>query len=143
MNVIFAKVTDEKNQIVKTLRNQTTKVCVLKDNCSVVNPVLTLAYDSNILTKNYCYIAEFGRYYYITDITFANKTLIVSLHCDVLMSYRDDILSSVGHITRTTNRSNKYLPDSFITNTAQVDRQYRKLGTGFTTANTYVLTIAG
>lgn len=58
----------------------------------VVNPVLIIDGPLNS-NANYCYVGEpLFRYYFITalDYTIANK-VVVSLHCDVLMTYRESI----------------------------------------------------
>ena len=39
---------------------------VLKEGCSVENPILVLT--GNNFTYNYAYISDFGRYYFVTDI---------------------------------------------------------------------------
>ena len=58
----------------------------------VVNPVLII--DGPLSSNaNYCYVGEpLNRYYFITalDYTIANK-VVISLHCDVLMTYRERI----------------------------------------------------
>lgn len=63
----------------------------LKIDNSILQPVLIL---KNYSKGNYCYIKEFERYYYITDIKLLNGGLYqLQLDIDVLMTYKDVILT--------------------------------------------------
>ena len=64
----------------------------LKIDNSILQPVLIL---KNYSKGNYCYIKEFKRYYYITDIKLLNGGLYqLQLDIDVLMTYKDVILTN-------------------------------------------------
>lgn len=65
----------------------------LKDNCSIVNPALVInaPLSQNVQTYNYCYIAEFRRYYYVTDWIWDMGVWICELQVDVLASFRLEI----------------------------------------------------
>lgn len=64
----------------------------LKIDNSILQPVLIL---KNYSKGNYCYIKEFERYYYITDIKLLNGGLYqLQLDIDVLMTYKDVILTN-------------------------------------------------
>lgn len=83
----------EKNAIYKTLQNITELQGTLKDECSVINPVFMIEH-TNPSSYNYCFIPEFNRYYYITDIVSVRNNLWrVSCSVDVLMSYQTQILN--------------------------------------------------
>ena len=61
----------------------------LKKDNSILQPVLIL---KNYSSGNYCYIKEFKRYYYITDIKLLTGGLYqLQLEVDVLMTYKDVI----------------------------------------------------
>ena len=63
----------------------------LKQDNSILQPVLIL---KNYSSGNYCYIKEFKRYYYITDIKLLTGGLYqLQLDVDVLMSYKDVIMT--------------------------------------------------
>ena len=64
----------------------------LKNDNSILQPVLIL---KNYSSGNYCYIDQFKRYYYITDIKLLTGGLYqLQLEVDVLMTYRDIIMSN-------------------------------------------------
>ena len=67
-----------------------------------------LKYD-DLINFNYMYIDKFKRYYFIEDVeVFPNKIYKLALKCDVLMSFKDDILNSYGNITSQTNYNDYY-----------------------------------
>ena len=62
----------------------------LKMDNSILQPILIL---KNYSMGNYCYIKEFKRYYYITDIKMLTGGLYqLQLDIDVLMSYKNEIM---------------------------------------------------
>lgn len=63
----------------------------LKSENSILQPILIV---KNYNKGNYCFIKEFKRYYYITDIKLLKGGLYqLQLEIDVLMSYKDAIMS--------------------------------------------------
>lgn len=84
---------------------------VLRESSSVVNPIITIEFIGTP-DFNYVYIPEFMRYYYVTDIvSVGNKLWQISLHTDVLMSYKNGILASRAFIERSESYSNPMLID--------------------------------
>ena len=64
----------------------------LKIDNSILQPVLIL---KNYSQGNYCYIKEFKRFYYITDIKLLTGGLYqLQLDVDVLMTYKDVIMNN-------------------------------------------------
>lgn len=49
---------------------------------------------------NYCYCKTFGKYYYISDISYEKSIYYISCTCDYLASYKTEILSNVCYIDR-------------------------------------------
>lgn len=88
MKVILYYNASEVNKINKSLNYENEFEGTLRDDTSIVNPVIIM----NITdpTKfNYCYIPEFGRYYFINDIvSVKNKLWRLSLNVDVLESFK-------------------------------------------------------
>ena len=68
MEVNLYENTSENYRLNKDITLKITESCVLKDDCSVENPVIVLKTGTNISGYNYMYIPDFGRYYYIGDI---------------------------------------------------------------------------
>lgn len=74
----------------------------IKDDTSILNPVLDIAYNSshNIFTKNYVYIPEFSRYYFIDNIVVSENRVFIHCRVDVLKSYENDIMAIKAFVMR-------------------------------------------
>lgn len=106
------KTNSENNRVVKTLTDEKQLSGELRNQTSVLNPSIRIESADNISTYNYAYISEFGRYYYITDIVSVRTNCwVVSLRCDVLMSYKDEIKTITGVVVRQESNPNKLLVD--------------------------------
>lgn len=91
---------DSNNTIGKTLTDEQTFDITFKDAFDILNPVILLKSSTPIL-KNYAYLPELERYYFITSIQVQpNKIYRLMLECDVLESFKTDILASKGLVTR-------------------------------------------
>ena len=102
------------NKIVTIVADYTGAVA--RVNVSVENPVLILEESvANIMSANYCFIAEFHRYYFITDKTSdVNGVWTISLKVDVLESFKNEIFHLKGIVQRQKNNYDMYLPDNKI-----------------------------
>lgn len=116
-------------------------ICTIKDNLDVLNPVLELDFNSSILSKNYMYIPDLGRYYFITSIEIINHVIIVRGHVDVLKTYNTQIRSGKCTATRS-NKKNLTIPDTMVISLPTEKIQYRKIS-GEITGGTYVLILGG
>lgn len=122
MTVTFFR-TDSDNRVLrKSLTSRGAKTATPYESCSVLNPSLILAYDATVAADaNYMYISDFGRYYYLNDITLApGNRMIVTGDVDVLMSYVDSISALTVNAERSESERNQYIPDNTYgyTNTA-------------------------
>ena len=92
MNIILYDNKSPKNKIGKTLVNANNITGTLRGETSTSNIQLML----NIVDLNpynYMYIADFGKYYFITNIISVRTGLwLVSASIDVLESYKNEIL---------------------------------------------------
>lgn len=112
MQVVFYNNSSGNEHVTKSLTEVATFDVELKDSCSIQNPVLLLS--GKYLNANYCYIADFGRYYYIDDITQIRRNLWqYTLRCDVLMSFAEQIKANVAILKRTADKNyiNMEIPD--------------------------------
>lgn len=110
----FFNFSKEENSTARPTGAGATFNCRLLDNCSVMNPVLSLNVGiSSFPDYNYCYIPSFRRYYWITDISFNASLLIVYLSVDVLATYKDTIGNETLYITRSAYDKDGYIADSF------------------------------
>lgn len=93
MEIVIGTIADEKNKLNKTFNNQRTYRGNLRQEASITNPQIIIEAE-NLSLFNYMYIPQFGRYYYITDIvSIRNNLWSVFGKVDVLMSFKDGILS--------------------------------------------------
>lgn len=93
---------------------------LLKESTSIIKPVFKIntgqngmASASELFGYNYCYCAEFRRYYYITDIV-SETAVVFYIHCevDVLATFRDDILNTRAFVMYSQSTYNMLLNDS-------------------------------
>ena len=99
-------------KIGKSLSSGSDFTCELKDDTSILNPKIKIYSTSNLSGFNYMYISEFGRYYYINDISSPrNNEWDISAHVDVLETYKDAILTNSAVIRRQESQYNLYLDD--------------------------------
>lgn len=100
------------------LNKQVTQVDILtgtfRDSVDILSPVVRIEY-SNPVGFDYVYISEFGRYYYVEDITIV-RTGILDLHLsiDVLESHKAAILANTAILDKQENKYNLYLNDDSI-----------------------------
>lgn len=97
MIIFLHKTTSERNKIIKEFNSNDSLTLsgYLRSECSVLQPVIVIEMAGNSITQyNYCYIPEFGRYYFINNIE-SVRTNVWRIHCnvDVLMSYSQQILN--------------------------------------------------
>ena len=106
---------------------------VARTNLSIENPVLILEESvSNIADANYCYISEFGRYYYIVDKTAdVNGLWTIACKVDVLESFKNDIFNLKGIVQRQKDNYDMYLTDPKIPVGARKTIAVRKFGNVF------------
>ncbi len=138
------KTNSENNRVVKTLTDEKQLSGELRNQTSVLNPSIRIESADNISTYNYAYISEFGRYYYITDIVSVRTNCwVVSLRCDVLMSYKDEIKTITGVVVRQESNPNKLLVDRLerIQSDKEIDILYYP--DAFSKNLQYVLVTAG
>lgn len=93
MDIILYSTASEKERVIKTLSNALTLVGTLRNESSIINPSFIIEH-SNPSTYNYCYISDFGRYYFINNITVVRNNLWrIDCNVDVLMSFSTEILN--------------------------------------------------
>lgn len=139
------KTASENNRVVKTLTDEKQLSGELRNQTSVLNPSIRIESADNISTYNYAYISEFGRYYYITDIVSVRTNCwTVSLRCDVLMSYKDEIqgLNVILNNTQETGLSN-YIASPNWVNLVKTKTDIKVFPSGLSEQGEFILITAG
>ena len=123
-NIVFYQNQSENITVNKTLLTVVTLSGVLRNGTSIVDPVIMINGSLSDVSSvpgfakiNYAYIQEFGRYYYVRNIESVNNSCVaVSMHVDVLMSFKDEIKANKGIVSRAENASqfNLYLNDGSL-----------------------------
>ena len=82
------------------------------------------------LDCNYAYIEDLKRYYFIIDIQpFTDKLWVIDLKCDVLMSFKENILSLKAYIERNEFDYNLDLVDEFLNYKQNLDVTFEEFAT--------------
>ena len=120
----------------------------LREECSLIAPSITFRY-SDVPSFNYVYIPIFKRFYFVTGITSVAQNLWrMSLSCDVLMTWREEIGELTAIIARQENSFNPLLIDSELPAQANQNITVTEFPAGgFNTADAiaypFVLTVVG
>ena len=139
------KTASENNRVVKVLTDEKQLSGELRNQTSVLNPTIRIESADNISGYNYCYISEFGRYYYITDIVSVRTNCwVVSLRCDVLMSYKDEIQSMnvILNNTQETGLSNYLVSPNWV-NLVKTKTDIKVFPSGLSEQGEFILITAG
>ena len=141
MNILLYKTTNANNDLNKTISDKVELVGALREASSIIAPSILI--QSNPIGYNYAYIPEFGRYYYIKNITaFRKGAYIIDLKCDVLMSFKDEILNMSGIVSRLTDGDN-YANRDIKTKCLETHRRLDFPETPFTRNGSYILISKG
>lgn len=93
------KVTNQTNELTKTLNNAVVVEGVFRGEVDSIDVIVEI--ESNTYDFNYVHIPSLNKYYFLDNITHVNAKIVrLYLHCDVLMTYKTDILASYGLITK-------------------------------------------
>lgn len=142
----------EPNKINKTITEITTLNGYMRNDTSITNPSILIENDSFISSgaarSNYAFIPEFERYYYIVDATTVQSNLwMLSLKCDVLMSFKTGILSSIAIIEQTSEigieRVNNYVSNDVYNRIVKDKTDIIQFDSGFSDTPYYILITAG
>lgn len=134
----------DKRTVNKTLTNEGSLAgATIIDDTTILNPRLKVRDNGIIMVQyNYCYIADFKRYYYITNITVSNGYIIIDCKVDVLMSYANEIKACNAVIKRQQSLCNYYLDDPLYQSYEYSRIQVKTFNNVFNNYN-FVLTVSG
>ena len=118
----------DKNVVSKSLTAKGTVTGTLREDCSIIDPVIKIEgiSGSDLPYLNYLEVVEFGRYYYITDIVLTGKLYECHCHIDVLETYKDQIKVLPAVIARQESQNNVMLTDGLIKTYANPEIEIRR-----------------
>ena len=145
-NVTFYTLDKRENSTKQPGGTGSTYSCSLKDGCSILEPIIKLnaGISVNLSAYNYCYIANFARYYWITDITLDRGFVYVACKFDSLASWKSEIGNTDLYVLRSSNTYNGDIIDGMYATKADYIFQESN-GTGAVTwwdtssAGTYIV----
>lgn len=123
--------------------------CQIAEDCTIENPrlILQLGSDIDISKVNYCYISNFGRYYFLRPGIISGDEMEVIGDTDVLMSFYASFSNSSCVAERSTSNYNPELPDEMLPFKSQPKIIYRKLASAAFTpganSGSYILCVGG
>lgn len=130
----------QENKLNKVLTNKGTRTILFLNSVNFLRPTITVK--TLPADTNYCYIESLGRYYFIEDVrNLKNELFELSLKCDVLMTYKNDIEQSKAIITESTNEINANNVDYIAEK--NIDVNEIDLDNPFTDTSDVLITIVG
>ena len=138
--IYVGKIAKRKNSTLQPTLNASFDV-LLKTPTSLHTPTFTISAAS----FDYNYIKWGDRYYFVTDVVSRNNSLWeVSAVCDVLATYKADILASTQFVSYSSQSGGTWLADTRIPILQNTNTDYRTQLTGIlSTIGTYILTVVG
>lgn len=139
----------EPNVVTKSITGVGAIVGELRNDSNVSNPDILISGDmiqSNLLSANYALIPEFNnRYYYIRELKSIRQNLwILSLKCDVLMSFATAIKQSTAIISETSvTGTNNYLDNDVWVSMVKDFTEIINFPDGLPDTGEYILITAG
>ena len=93
------KVTNQPKELTKTLNDAVVLNGVFRSEIDSIDVIVEI--ESDTYDFNYVYIPSLNKYYFLQNIVHVNAKIVrLYLHCDVLMTYKTDILASYGLVTQ-------------------------------------------
>lgn len=143
-SIMLQRNASEKNKVDKTLTSITTMTGTLKNETSIIDPVIFFeASLSDLKNCNYCTISEFGRSYFVNNIRSIRNGLVeLTCHVDVLSTYKSQIREQFALVKRQENYWNLYLNDGSFKVYQNPMVLTKLFPSGFTSPH-FVLAVAG
>lgn len=147
MQVKLYDTSSDPRAINKFLTNEIELSAQLTDEAEILNPTLLLDFTSGKINRNYMYIPEWGRYYFLEPISIINGNQItITGNIDVRMSHADRIKNAECIAERSSSSWEPYMKDPVVADSGKIRTYIRRLNTVFapnTATNNYVLMIGG
>lgn len=146
MQIILYKNSSEPERLTKVISGSVTLSGTVRGETNIINPEILIegSPDDFPSDYNYAYIPEFERYYYINEVTaFRTNVTMLFMHVDVLMSFKDDILSNNAIVDKQALAGNMYLNDGSWMHESREFYTIKSFQNGFNDDGEYILITAG
>lgn len=104
MDIQFYRYNGERNKVNKDLGDPVTITGKISD-MDFFNPVICVRGEVNGFTM--CYVESIGRYFFIDSVRYDGDKAYLTLSCDELTTFKEQILEATGEIY-ATDTPNKY-----------------------------------
>lgn len=144
MTISLYTTNTDRRYLYKQLGNGVTMTGTLKEQSNVIRPTITIEIE-NPTGYNYAYIEDFGRWYYISEITNLRTNLWrLSLACDVLASYAAQIRNCKVSLAHSEEKdTDPYLSGSIYRATVKQVTDIINFSGGLLENGEYILITAG
>lgn len=153
ITVTLYSFTKRENSTKRPASGGTDYSCIMIDDTSLMNPTFKLSIASNPIGKNYCYVSDFNRYYFIKDIRTYQNFWYISCECDVLASFKTEIGSGSHYVLRSASSYDEKISDMVYPASTQVieNLNYADIPSGassgdpmnWTNGHLYILGVVG
>ena len=100
--LLLYNVLTENNSLNKVLTNPITIHGSFRSELDSIDLIVEI--ETNNFNFNYVYIQSLSKYYFVNNIIHVNNRIVrLLLHCDVLMTYKNDILNSYALVVKGGN----------------------------------------
>lgn len=124
MEIVLYSTTDGENIINKDLDEKYRFNIKMKKDIDLITPTIILNDKGamNFNSCNYCYIEEFNRYYFIRTVeNLSNRIWALVMECDVLESFKNDILNSDAEINRRIKEGDYFSTNMKVETIREID----------------------
>ena len=145
MEIKLYKTSSPRKKLVKDLTDGITLTGTLRGQSSIMSPSLQIQ-DIAVIGYNYCYIPDFGRWYYINGIDALRSNLYeLSLGIDVLMTYAAEIRKNYAIVDKVESfgAAYNYINDGSWVNTNRMTQEVVNFSGGFNDNGEFILITAG
>lgn len=135
----------ENERLTKSLTQLLVLTGTLKRETSLFDPtiIITGSIISQLSLCNYVYISDFARWYFVKDIVSINNNVWeLTLHVDVLYTYRTQIRAQTCVIKRQENNYNLHLDDGLFKCYQNPQIVTKDFPNGFS-SHSYILCVSG
>lgn len=141
MNITLYSNSSDNNVVTKTISQVASLTGSLRNESGIMSPSILI--QGTYPSANYCYISDWGRYYFIEEIiSVRNNISEIRCRIDTLMTYAQQIRGLTAIIKKQENDYNLYINDGSFMTYAN-DKVFTKGFPGSFSDDSYVLLVSG